>query len=61
MVVYTSPDVLRITSHWNWNPVSWSWYTYEMPVHTKHNGKDVIGTVTFKQRGPFHETKVTYP
>lgn len=57
----TFPAVLRISRIWNWNPVTWSWFRYEMPVHTKHEGEPVIGTVVMSQYGPLSQTKVTYP
>lgn len=50
---------LRITSEWNWNPLTWSWYTYEMDVHTIKDGEPVLGRVRWTQRGPYHRTEVS--
>ena len=61
MVSSTFPNVLRIRKSWNWNPVTWTWLNYDMKVHTKFNDEEVIGTLSFKQRGPYHSTTVTYP
>ena len=61
MVVSEYRETLTIRRRWNWNPITWSWLSYDMKVHTHVGGQEVIGTLTFKQRGPLSQTLVTYP
>ena len=45
------------SSRWNWNPLQWTWHTYEMVVRT---GPDLTGrkTLRFTARGPYSKVEV---
>jgi len=49
---------LRITRSWSWNPITWSWYAWDMNVETLKDGELVNGTLRMVARGPLHTTEV---